>query len=101
MQNFQLIFGWIFIISGCFFLISSAFGVIRFSDFFIKIHVACVGDSCAIPLILFGIAIQNGFTQFSMKLILLILFIFITSPTSCHALAKSAIISNILPKNDD
>lgn len=101
MQDFQLILSWLFIIPGCFFLISSAFGILRFSDFFVKVHIASVGDSCAMPLILFGIAVQNGFTQFSLKITMLILFIFITSPASCHALAKSAIISNILPKNYD
>jgi len=48
-------------------------------------------------LILFGLIIYHGLTLISLKLLLILVFILITTPTAAHALAKSALHGNLKP----
>ncbi|MFN7038449.1 MAG: monovalent cation/H(+) antiporter subunit G [Alphaproteobacteria bacterium] len=96
-----LLISWFFLVLGGFFIITSAVGCLRLPDFYSRLHAAGIGDSCGVPMILLGIIIHNGFNQFSFKIFLLIIFLFITSPTACHALAKSAYIFNLKNKSDN
>ena len=48
--------------------------------------------------ILLGLIIQSGFTQTSLKLLLIAFFLFITSPTATHAIAHAAHLSGLKPK---
>lgn len=97
MENLSNIVGMFFIVSGAFFMFSAALGVLRMPDFYTRLHPAGVTDSIGAPFVLIGIAILNGATLFSGKIILLVLFILITSPTACHALAKAASYSGLKP----
>lgn len=81
---------WILIFLGAFLTLSGSLGVLRFKDFFARLHPAGVTDSLGAPLILAGLMIQSGFSIITLKLFLLMLFILLTSPTACHALAKAA-----------
>lgn len=84
------IFSWILIFSGAFLILSGSLGVLRFPDMFSRLHPAGITDSLGAPLVLLGLIAQEGFTIVSLKILILILFILITSPTACHALAKAA-----------
>jgi multicomponent Na+:H+ antiporter subunit G len=97
MENIAFIIGTIFMVLGAFFMFTAALGVLRMPDFFTRLHPAGIADALGAPLVLIGIAIQSGFSLFSGKIILLILFILITSPTACHALAHSAVLSGLKP----
>ena len=97
MENLPFNIGMFFIISGAFFMFTAALGVLRMPDFFTRLHPAGVTDSLGAPFVLIGVAILNGITLFSGKIILLILFLMITSPTACHALAKAAVFSGLKP----
>lgn len=89
--------GMLFIIAGAFFMFTGSLGLLRMPDFFTRLHPAGVTDSLGAPMVLLGVAIQSGFTLFSGKIILLILFLFITNPTACHALANAALLSGLVP----
>ena len=91
------IVGYVFITAGVFFMISGALGVLRMPEFFTRLHPAGIVDSFGAPLVLIGVAIQNGMNIFSGKIILIILFILLTSPTATHALAKAALFSGLKP----
>jgi multicomponent Na+:H+ antiporter subunit G len=97
MENIAQNIGMFFIIAGTFFMFTAALGLIRMPDFFTRLHPAGVADSLGAPMVLTGVAILNGLTLFSGKIILLMLFILITSPTACHALAKAAAFSGLIP----
>ena len=97
MEDIAFVVGMIFMVAGAFFIFTAALGVLRMPDFFTRLHPAGIADGLGVPLVLIGIAIQNGFSLFSGKIILLILFIFITSPTACHALANAAVLSGLKP----
>lgn len=97
MENISSYIGIIFMVAGAFFIFTSALGLLRMPDFFTRLHPAGIADSLGAPLVLIGVAIENGFSLFSGKIILLILFLMITSPTACHALAHAAVISGLKP----
>jgi multicomponent Na+:H+ antiporter subunit G len=97
METVVDIIGLVLILAGVFFMFSAALGVLRMPDFFTRLHPAGITDSLGAPLVLIGVAIQSGATLFSGKIILLILFMLITNPTACHALAKAALYGGLKP----
>jgi multicomponent Na+:H+ antiporter subunit G len=96
----------IFIISivllllGAFFMLVAAAGVIRFPDFYTRLHAAGIGDTLGQSLILLGLALPVfavGFGQVAFKLLLIMLFVFVFNPTATHALARGAWIIGLEP----
>jgi multicomponent Na+:H+ antiporter subunit G len=94
---------WVLIISGCMFCLIGGLGLIRLPDMFARKHGASLIDTMGIGLILIGLMFQAGFTLITAKLILILIFVFFTSPTSTHALARAAINGDLVAKveNDD
>lgn len=82
----------IFILCGLFFFLVGTIGFIRFPDTFTRIHATTKCDTLATFLSLTGLAIYSGFNSHSIKLILTIVFIWITNPTAAHLISKAALI---------
>lgn len=80
----------ILLIAGVFFGLSGAIGLFKFPDFFTRVHAASVTDSIAAILIIGGLLLQTSLDLNTAKLLFILLFLMITSPTASHALAKSA-----------
>ena len=78
-------------------MLAAAIGVLRFPDFYTRLHAAGKGDTLGQGLILLGLALTVGTGWLSFKLLLIILFIFIFNPTSTHALARGAWVFGIKP----
>lgn len=90
---------WGLLILGSFICVSGAIGMHRFPDFFSRMHAASVTDTLGGTLILLGLMVQvEGQYLVLVKLILILLFILITSPTGSHALAKAALHGGLRPK---
>lgn len=92
------VLSWIFIAAGSFFIVTSGLGIIRMPDFYTRIHPAGLIDSMGAPLVLLGLIILHGPTLVSGKILLLIVFLFITGPTATHAIAKSALLGGLKPQ---
>lgn len=75
---------------GCLFLLSGSVGLLRFPDFYARTHAASVTDTLASPLILLGLMLLAGWSLVLAKLIMILLFALLTSPTAGHALGKAA-----------
>ena len=75
---------------GVFFLLAGAVGLIRFPDFYTRMHAAGKCDTLGSLLVLTGLALHEGFDLASVKLIIVAVFIFVTSPTATHAIARAA-----------
>ena len=88
---------WVLIISGSFFVIVGAFGTYRFPDFWSRLHAASITDSAGVILLLIGMGVYSGPTLITFKLLVIGLFLFITGPTSTHAVANAALVSGIRP----
>ena len=88
---------WFLILLGGAFGIIGGIGLLRLPDFFSRIHAASVTDSMCAPCIIAGLMLQSGLTLVTVKLAFLIVFLFLTSPTASHALAKAALHGGLHP----
>ena len=73
----------------------------RFPDFFTRQHAAGITDTGGAGFLLAGLMLQGGLTIVTVKLVLILVFIFFTSPTATHALAQAALSSGIKPQLDE
>ena len=78
------------LILGALFSLSGAIGLFKFPEFFTRVHAASVTDSIAAMLILSGLLLQTSFDINTAKLLFILVFLMLTSPTGSHALAKAA-----------
>ena len=69
----------------------------RLPDVYTRSHAAGMTDTLGAGLILLGLMLHGGFTLITAKLILILVFIFFTSPTSTHALIHTAYASGVRP----
>ena len=97
MSNLINILSGIFIITGALAIIIGLVGVFRMPDFFTRLHAASVVDTMGTMLILVGLMLYSGFNLVSVKLLLVMIFILITTPAAAHALAKSALHGGLKP----
>ncbi|NHA15478.1 monovalent cation/H(+) antiporter subunit G [Thioalkalivibrio sp. XN279] len=88
---------WFLILVGGAFGIIGGIGLLRLPDFFSRIHAASVTESMCAPCIIAGLMLQSGLTLVTVKLAFLIVFLFLTSPTASHALAKAALHGGLHP----
>ena len=89
------ILSWVSIVAGGFFCIVGGIGLLRMPDFYTRMHAASVIETLGAGLILLGLLIQSGFNLVSVKLLMIGLLIFFTSPTATHALAKAALVRGL------
>ena len=90
----------VFISGGIIFCLIGGYGLIKLEDFYARLHAASLIDTFGVGLIFIGLMFQAGFTLVTAKLILILVFIFFTSPTATHALARAAINHDVLPDVD-
>ncbi len=91
------VLSWLCLLGGGFFVLAGGIGVVRLPDVYTRAHAAGMTDTLGAGLILIGLMLQGGFTLITVKLILILVFIFFTSPTSTHALIHTAHASGIQP----
>lgn len=79
-----------FLMTGVFFILVAAVGLIRLPDIFTRIHAATKATSFGLLFILAGLAIFFGSITVIIKSILLIIFIYLTAPLAASVIARSA-----------
>lgn len=94
----------VLIAGGAFFFFTATIGLLRFPDFYTRMHATGKGDTLGAFLLLAGMAIYNldhGFSLaailVSIKIMFIALFIFVANPTACHAITKAALDSGVKP----
>ncbi|KKM17240.1 hypothetical protein LCGC14_1677790 [marine sediment metagenome] len=80
----------VLLFTGCFLIVVAAIGIVRFPDFYSRIHPAGKADTMGQFLILLGLMVYEGFSFVSVKLVLIVAFIFIANPTATYAIARAA-----------
>lgn len=88
---------WILLVSGGGFCLVGGLGVLRMPDFYTRVHAASVSDSLGAGLVLLGLVLQAGWTLVAVKLLIIGLLIFFTSPAATHALVKAALGRGLKP----
>ncbi|MBW2366519.1 MAG: monovalent cation/H(+) antiporter subunit G [Deltaproteobacteria bacterium] len=93
----------ILLICGLVFFVGGTVGIIRFPDFYTRLHAAGKLDTMGLLLtmvaavfhLLHDFTVANIFT--GLKILLIVAFVYITSPTATHAIADAGIRSGLAP----
>ncbi len=91
------ILSWICLVAGGIFCAIGALGLVRMPDFYTRVHAAGITDTAGAALMLLGMILQAGLTLVAVKLLMIGLLLFFTSPTATHALAKAARARGLQP----
>jgi multicomponent Na+:H+ antiporter subunit G len=93
-----------FLLVGVFFAVTGSVGVLRMPDFYSRLHPAGKSDTLAQALILLGLlvlvipSIETNY-GIAIKLLLLTGLLFVTAPTSTHAISKAALLDPRMPRH--
>lgn len=74
-----------------------AIGIVRLPDVFARMHGAGMIDTLGAAMILLGLMLQAGLSMVTVKLILIGVFLFFTSPATTFALARAALAAGAKP----
>ena len=95
------ILSWVCLIGGGLLGIIGGIGMHRLPDFYSRTHAAGITDTLCAMLILLGLGLQAGLGIAAIKLAMIFMFLFFTSPTSSHALVNAAMHAGLKPKLSD
>ena len=85
------------LLGGAVFLLIGAIGVLRFPDFYTRLHAVSICDTLGAGLVLAGLMLQGGLSLVTVKLLLIFYFLMFTGPTAVHALAEAALQGKLKP----
>lgn len=81
---------WICLGAGGILCILGGVGLLRMPDFWTRAHAASVTDTMGAGLVLLGLMLQAGFTGVTVKLLMVLFFLYISGPAASHALCRAA-----------
>ncbi len=93
----------ILLICGLFFFTGGAVGIIRMPDFYSRLHPAGKLDTMGLLMSMIAMALYtlHDFSVdamlTSLKIILIVVFVFITSPTATHAIVDAGVRASLEP----
>ncbi len=97
----------VLLILGLVFFAGGAVGIIRFPDFYSRLHPAGKLDTAGLVTAMGALALYTAcsFTLESvitaLKIILIVVFVFITSPTATHAIVDAGVRAGLTPWRKD
>jgi multicomponent Na+:H+ antiporter subunit G len=91
------------LLAGLFFFTGGAIGILRFPDFYSRLHPAGKLDTMGLllsmtALALFGLHhLSLGTLLTSIKILLIVVFVFLASPTATHAIVDAGVRAGLEP----
>jgi len=85
---------------GSFLCLSGGVGIIRFPDFYTRMHAVGVTDTLGAGMILIGLMLLNPDGLVIIKLLMILVMTLFISPVASHALAKAAFRNDLVPESD-
>lgn len=70
------------------------FGVYKFKYVLNRMHAAAMGDTLGIGISLTGLIFLSGFNFTSLKMALIIVFLWLASPVSSHLISRLEVVTN-------
>ena len=83
----RFIIGFLFIILGLIIFLIQIYGVFKFKYVLNRMHAAAMGDTQGISLVMIGLMIMFGFSFTTLKLLLIVVFLWCSSPVASHLVA--------------
>ncbi len=103
----RFLFGAAFLLGGLVVFFVEIVGIFKFGYVLNRMHAAATGDTLGIALSLIGLMIMCGFSFTSLKMLLVVVFLWFASPVASHMLARFEVATNEelekdceLPKGD-
>ena len=90
--------GGILLLIGLLIFLIEIIGVFRFKYVLNRMHAAAMGDTLGIGCCLLGLIIMKGFGFTSLKLLLVIIFLWFSSPVSSHLIARLEVATDEEPQ---
>lgn len=90
----KIITGSAFLLCGVVIFFTELFGVFHFKYVLNRMHAAAMGDTLGITSCLIGLMIFSGFNFTSLKILLIIIFLWFASPVSSHVLSRLEAATN-------
>lgn len=81
----------VLILSGVFFMLLATIGLLRFPDFYTRMSTITKGSTLGLGLILIGLSVYFNEADVMLKVLLILFFIFITSPVAAHVISRTAV----------
>lgn len=85
------------VITGILFILAGVLGILRLPDFYTRLHAMGKCDTLGVALVLVGLAMHEGMSLYSLKILLISVFVGLANPTATHALARAALKSGLAP----
>lgn len=79
-------------VTGALFFIIGTTGLLRLPDLYTRIHVCTKSDTLGGCSVLLGMAVYSGISFAALKLLLIALFLLLSSATCGHAIGRSAFV---------
>ncbi len=76
-------------LGGAFFFLVGTLGLIRMPDVYCRMHATTKCDTLGAGLALLALMVYKGFSIVSIKLLLVIVFVWLTNPTAAHIISKA------------
>jgi len=90
----------VLVVVGLFLMVTGVFAQFRFKYVLNRMHAASMGDSLGLFLMVIAMCISAPDVWTIVKLVLVSLFVWITSPTGGHLIARLELTSNEHPENE-
>jgi len=97
MSEIQTLFAIVLILLGILLMFTGSIGILRLPDFYCRAHASGKADTLGIMVLLAGLAVYEGMTLTSAKVLMAMLFIGLTNPVPVHALARAAMRLGLKP----
>ena len=94
----QFLAGGLLLLIGLVIFLSRMIGVFRFKYVLNRMHAAAMGDTLGIGCCLLGLIVMKGFSFTSLKLLLVIIFLWFSSPVSSHLIARLEVATDEEPQ---
>lgn len=93
----KFIAGSVFLLAGLAIFVLEIIGVFRFKYVLNRMHAAAMGDTLGMGCSLIGLIIMNGLNFTSLKLFLVVIFLWFSSPVSSHLIARLEVATDEEP----
>ncbi len=87
----------VLVVAGLLWLGIGGLGILRFPDFYSRLHPAGKADTFGATLVLLGLVVHQGLSLLSVKLLLVEAFILLANPAASHVLGRAAHRSGLVP----
>ena len=90
----RLIAGGALLLSGLIIFLFELYGVFHLKYVLNRMHAAAMGDTLGISFSLVGLMIFSGLNFTTLKMMLIVIFLWLASPVSSHLLARLEVVTN-------